>query len=162
MAEDPSSASPSQRETSNPEQSAAEDLQNIPVLLVEDNETDVFIITEVLARCGLRFHLRVARDGEGALLYLQERERDGNLPVLVLLDLNLPKIRGIEVLRRIRSGSSWSGIPVVVITSSENQSDRRAVQSLGADAYFKKPNCLHDYMELGPIIKRLLPPSRQA
>ena len=124
------------------------------VLLVEDNETDVFIIREVLERAGFRFRLHVSRDGQDALSYLQDLERIGSppRPDLVLLDLNVPKIKGMEVLERIRSVVEPAPVPVVVITSSESQSDRRAAERLGADAYFRKPHTIEEYMRLASLI----------
>ena len=156
---DPHSASPSRRETDNSAETAAKDLCSPVVLLVEDNETDVFIITEVLERAGFRFRLHVSRDGQAALSYLQDLERIGPppRPDLVLLDLNIPKINGIEVLERIRSAVPHTPVPVVVITSSESQSDRRAVERLGADAYFRKPNNIEEYMRLASLVARFLP-----
>lgn len=110
----------------------------------------------MLQRCGFHFRFRVARDGQDALRYLHNIEPDAELPKLVLLDLNIPKIKGLEVLRRIRSNSRFSGLPVVVVTSSQNESDRNAVQELGVAAYFRKPMTLQGYNELAPILERLL------
>jgi CheY-like chemotaxis protein len=128
------------------------------VLLVEDNATDVFVIKEALERSGLDLNLRIARNGQEALLYLQELERaeKPSCPALVLLDLNLPKVGGLEVLRRLRSGSPCSRTPVIVVTSSTAESDRAAVRRLGAEAYFEKPTSLAAYMELGQVVKRIL------
>jgi len=78
---------------------------------------------------------------------------------LVLLDLNIPKIDGIEVLRRLRRSSPCRQAPVIVVTSSTAEADRLAVERLGADAYFQKPNSLAAYMQLGQLIKQHLPPA---
>jgi CheY-like chemotaxis protein len=128
------------------------------VLLVEDNPTDVFVIKEALERSGLDLNLRVASNGEEALRYLQglAGSEKPSCPALVLLDLNLPKVGGIEVLRHLRGNSPCSSTPVIVVTSSTAETDRTAVRRLGAEAYFEKPTSLAAYMELGEVVKRIL------
>ena len=128
------------------------------VLLVEDNPTDVFVIKEVLESCGVKLDLRIAKDGQEALQYLQELDRDENArcPALVLLDLNVPRVAGIEVLRKLRNVPRCKRTPVVIVTSSVAGSDRIAAQELGAEAYFQKPTELTAYMELGPLVERIL------
>jgi CheY-like chemotaxis protein len=128
------------------------------VLLIEDNPTDVFVIKEAIERSGLDVNLRIASNGEEALLYLQElaRSEKPSCPALVLLDLNLPKVGGIEVLRKLRNSSLCKQTPVIVVTSSPAETDRAAVRRLGAEAYFEKPTSLVAYMELGELVKRFL------
>jgi CheY-like chemotaxis protein len=127
------------------------------VLLVEDNPTDVFVIKEVIDRCELDLELRVATDGQDAVHYFQDLARaEKPFPALVLLDLNIPKVGGIEVLKHLRSTSPCSRIPVIVVTSSTAETDRIAVERLGAEAYFQKPTSLAAYMQLGQLIKQLL------
>jgi CheY-like chemotaxis protein len=128
------------------------------VLLVEDNPTDVFVIKELVEGCGLNLRLRVAGDGQDALSYLQDAAGDESspCPALVLLDLNVPKVPGLELLRRLRGGSRCHRTPVIVVTSSTTDGDRAAAQRLGAEGYFQKPNDLAAYTELAQLIKRLL------
>lgn len=128
------------------------------VLLVEDNPTDVFVIKEAIERCELDLNLQIASDGQDALHYLQTLEKtEGSVcPALVLLDLNIPKLGGIEILRRLRNGSCCNRTPVIVVTSSTAEADRIAVQRLGAEAYFRKPTSLSAYMELTKLIKELI------
>ena len=128
------------------------------MLVVEDNPTDVFVIKEVLERCGPDLDVRLVTNGQDALQYVQELTRDGQAPcpALVLLDLNLPKVTGIEVLRALRSTSRCSRIPVIVVTSSSAETDRYAAQQLGAEGYFQKPTELTAYMELAELIKGVL------
>jgi CheY-like chemotaxis protein len=132
------------------------------VLLIEDNPTDVFVIQEVIEQCGLRLRLRVARDGQDALRYLQDlaKSEPPSCPALILLDLNLPKVSGFEVLQYLRD-SPCKRTPVIVVTSSTAPADRAAVQSLRAEAYFQKPNSLTAYMQLAPLIKRVLAPTKE-
>jgi len=128
------------------------------VLLVEDNPTDVFVMKEALEACGLGLQVRIARNGQDALLYFEELARVENAPcpVLVLLDLNLPRVDGVEVLRQIRSSLRCQRTPVIVVTSSTAEVDRAAVQRLGAEAYFEKPRKLVGYTELTQVIRRVL------
>ena len=105
-------------------------------MLVDDNPTDVFVIREVIEECGLNLRLRTASDGQDALRYLQDAA-GGNCPALILLDLNLPKIPGVEILRQLRYDSPCNKTPVIVVTSSTAESDRTAVERLGAQAYFQ-------------------------
>ena len=136
----------------------------IEILLVEDNPTDIFVITEVIEACGLGIHLEFAKDGQEALLYLQKVARIEELPcpALVLLDLNLPRVNGIEVLRQLRKNSRCNRTPVIVVSSSTAEGDRRAVQDLGVEAYFQKPRTLADYSGLGRLVKRHLGPPEEA
>ncbi len=133
------------------------------MLLVEDNPTDVFVIKEAIERSGLNLNLRIARNGQEALLYLQDLagSEKPSCPALVLLDLNLPKVGGIEVLRHLRSSSLCSRTPVIVVTSSTAETDRAAVRHLGAEAYFQKPTSLSAYMELAEVVKRILRPGEE-
>ena len=127
------------------------------ILVVEDSPTDIFVINEVIQKAGVNLSVRVAKDGQEALLYLAKlSEKAGCCPALVLLDLNLPKISGIEVLERIRGGSRCNQTPVIIVTSSSAEADRAAAQRLGAEGYFQKPNDLDAYMELAQMIRRVL------
>jgi CheY-like chemotaxis protein len=130
------------------------------VLLVEDSPTDIFVITEVVEACGLGLRLEIARNGREALTYLEELAKGRELPcpALVLLDLNLPKVNGIEFLRQLRNNSRCHGMRVIVVTSSTAEGDRKAVQSLGVEAYFQKPRSLAAYSGLGELAKRHLAP----
>jgi CheY-like chemotaxis protein len=127
------------------------------VLLVEDNPTDLYVLRLVLERCELGLDLHIARDGEHALHYLEDlAHQKSACPVLVLLDLNLPKVSGIEFLRRLRHASPCSRVPVIVVTSSGETADRAETQRLGANAFFQKPADLAAYMQLVPLVKSVL------
>ncbi len=130
----------------------------VTILLVEDNEADIFVIREVLGKCGFAFDLHSARDGEDALLYLKQIAGNGNrsCPDLLLLDLNVPKIPGIEVLRQLRGSLDCRRTPVVIVTSSDSEIDRRAVEALGVEAYFRKPSDLTAYLDLASVIKKVM------
>jgi CheY-like chemotaxis protein len=139
---------------------ASPDTATRTVLLVEDNPTDVFVMREVVEDCGQNLRLLIADNGREALRYLQDlaKTEQESFPVLVLLDLNLPKISGIDVLRQLRQDSPCKRTPVIVVTSSTAESDRAAVRRLGAEAYFQKPNDLAGYKKLARLIRSVLDP----
>jgi CheY-like chemotaxis protein len=120
------------------------DKNAIEVLLVEDNPTDAELTLRALRGKGLRNNFVVARDGQEALdfLFAQGVYADRNIgksPKLVLLDLRLPKVDGIEVLRKIKSDERTKMIPVVVLTSSRQEPDIEKCYQLGANSYIVKP-----------------------
>jgi chemotaxis family two-component system response regulator Rcp1 len=98
------------------------------------------------------------RDGETAIRVFEEADRDpaAPCPALVILDLNLPKKHGREVLRKIRQSRRCADTMVLVVTSSDLQRDRDEMKALGAQEYFCKPSKYEDFMKLGELIKRLL------
>ena len=115
-----------------------------PVLLVEDDSDDELLILRSLKTANLENEIVVARDGAEALDYLfasgAYADRDAEqLPVVVLLDLKLPKIDGLEVLRRIRADERTKLLPVIVLTSSDEDQDVIDSYRLGANSYVQKP-----------------------
>lgn len=114
------------------------------ILLVEDNVDDVELTKRAFAKSHIANEVVVAPDGQAALDYLKgtgsHAGRDPDvLPALVLLDLNLPLIDGLEVLREIRSDARTRRVPVVILTSSREERDRLAGYDLGANSYVRKP-----------------------
>jgi CheY-like chemotaxis protein len=121
------------------------------ILLVEDSENDVELTLSALSEYNLANDVDVVRNGAEALDYLHRRgnfagRASGN-PTLVLLDLKLPKIDGIEVLRRIRSSDELKMIPVVILTSSREEKDLIATYELQVNAYVVKPVAFHEFIE---------------
>ena len=114
------------------------------ILLVEDSQDDLDMTLRALRKANLANHIQVARDGAEALDYIfcegahAERKIE-NLPKLILLDLKLPKIDGLEVLRRIKGDPRTKMIPVVVLTSSKEQNDVIKSYGLGGNSYIVKP-----------------------
>jgi len=113
------------------------------VLLVEDNPTDEKLALLAFKHSGVTHDVAVARDGAEALDYLFRSgafaERGPGLPALMLLDLQLPKIEGLEVLRRLRLDARTKLLPVIVLTSSQEEEDILRSYTLGANAYVRKP-----------------------
>lgn len=116
-------------------------VQPIEILLVEDNEGDVFLTTEALKAAKIVNNLSVARDGEEAMEFLQGAGRftSAPRPDLVLLDLNLPRKDGRQVLAEIKKDPALRSIPVVILTSSQAEQDVVKVYDLHANAYIIKP-----------------------
>jgi CheY-like chemotaxis protein len=117
---------------------------NHVILLVEDDANDVLLIQRAFQKAGLRDQLKIARDGQQAIDYLSGSGAYGNrerfpLPFLVLLDLKMPGMDGFEVLHRVRSEPDLRRLLVVVLTSSNLQSDVDRAYELGANSYLVKP-----------------------
>ena len=114
-----------------------------PILLVEDNPNDLELALIALERSNLANDIVVARDGSEALDYLLRRnqfaDRDEGNPAVLLLDLKLPKIDGLQVLEKIRETESLRSIPVVMLTSSREEPDLDRAYQLGVNAYVVKP-----------------------
>ena len=120
------------------------------ILLVEDDPNDVELTLTALEEYHLVNEVVVARDGEEALDYLHrrgafERRPNGN-PAVLLLDLKLPKVDGLEVLQQVRSDDKLKMIPVVVLTSSHEERDLVATYKLGVNAYVVKPVDFHEFV----------------
>lgn len=112
----------------------------------------MYLIREALTSAGVRAELDVVHDGQAGLRLLDAGAR----PALVLLDLNLPKYNGKDVLRHIRSNLRTKDLVVLVVTSSALSQDREELLELGFDGYFQKPSDYVAFLKLGPLVKRLL------
>ncbi len=126
--------------------------QQIEILLVEDNENDAELTLHALRKENLANNIHVARDGEEALEFLfcngAHSGRSFDLPPrLILLDLKLPKIDGMEVLRRLKGDPRTKAIPVVILTSSKEERDLVNGYGLGANSYIQKPVDFEQFRE---------------
>lgn len=111
----------------------------VEILIVEDNATDLEMTLRALRRQNVTNRIVALRDGAEALDYFFDGEGNATLPKVILLDLKLPRVDGIEVLRRLKSEASTRRIPVVVLTSSTEERDRLASYDLGANSFIVKP-----------------------
>jgi CheY-like chemotaxis protein len=120
------------------------------ILLVEDSAPDVELTMAALANHNLANEVVVARDGEEAIDYLYRRgthaERPVGNPVVVLLDIKMPKLNGLEVLRLVKGDPGLAGVPIVMITSSREEPDLREAYRLGVNAYVVKPVDFDEFM----------------
>lgn len=129
--------------------------KQIDILLVEDNPADIVLFEEILADAGIEFNLHTTSDGEEALAYLY---RDGvfaeeSLPDLVILDLNIPKKHGHEVLQVIKENVDLKHIPVIVMTTSNAQEDIYKSYKLHANCYIVKPVGPDDFIRVVKAIE---------
>lgn len=111
------------------------------ILLVEDNRDDILLIERVFNKSKLseKFDLVVAQDGNQAVSYLKDLKQKEILPMILLLDLKLPRVDGFDVLQRIRKNEKTQLIPVIVFTSSKEEKDITKAYLLGANSYVRKP-----------------------
>jgi two-component system, chemotaxis family, response regulator Rcp1 len=128
------------------------------ILVVEDNKPDVFLIREALATAGVNADVYVVHDGLQATAFFDKSDSDieAQCPDLVLLDLNLPKESGEDVLRHMRNSRTCKDALVLIVTSSDSPKEREATHALGACGYFRKPSEYAEFMKLGPIVNELL------
>jgi chemotaxis family two-component system response regulator Rcp1 len=129
-------------------------IRPIEILLVEDNPGDVRLTQEALRESRILNELSVVGDGASAIDFLERRGAYASAPVpdLILLDLNLPKLSGRDVLARIKSHDEWKVIPVVVLTTSDSQKDIHTAYSLHVNCYVTKPLEFQPFME---VIKQI-------
>jgi DNA-binding response OmpR family regulator len=119
------------------------------ILLVEDDPDHEALTIRALKKAHIANNIKVARDGEEAIRILFGNEEDGStfLPQVILLDLKLPKIDGLEVLRRIRESEQHRMLPVVILTSSDEERDVVRSYTLGVNSYIRKPVNFSDFAE---------------
>jgi len=123
------------------------------ILLVEDNSDDELLTIRALQKNNITNKIDVARDGQDAVDYLFERKNnDADMPALIILDLKLPKIDGLEVLKRIRENEKTRFIPVVILTSSNEEEEILASYGLGANSFIRKPVDFLKFVEVASNI----------
>ncbi|MBK9363748.1 MAG: response regulator [Rubrivivax sp.] len=123
-----------------------------PILLVEDNPMDVDLTLRAFQRRRVTNPVLVARDGEEALAWLPRWEAGETWPAVILLDLKLPKVDGLEVLRQLKQHPTLRAIPVVVLTTSEEGADVQAAYLLGVNSYIVKPVEFEKFMDVSEKI----------
>ncbi len=121
----------------------------LDILVIEDNVDDVFLIELAIKKANINSNISVVSNGEEGISYLTKLTNEKRkLPNLILLDINLPKITGLEVLKKIKSSELIKSIPVVVFTSSDSPSDMNYCHQNGADFYIRKPNNINGFKEI--------------
>lgn len=113
----------------------------INILMIEDDSLDVRDAQRTLDKMNVLYKMQVAKNGEEALFYLKEGVNNSSFarPDIVMLDLNMPKMNGVEFLTAIRSNDQWKDLKVFVITTSDEKEDRQKVKGLGVSGYIVKP-----------------------
>jgi two-component system response regulator len=123
-----------------------------PILLVEDNPDDVLLTLRAFAKNHFRNEIVVANDGDLALQLLFPEGGGALRPALILLDINLPKIDGLEVLRRIRDHDRTRSLPVVVLTTSNEERDILESYRIGANSFVRKPVVFGEFVEAANVL----------
>lgn len=127
------------------------------LLLAEDNLPDALLVREAILAEQLEMDVHIVADGELAIEFVARAATDPDAPAphVILLDLNLPKLDGFEVLRRVRAIEKFKGIPVIIVTSSDSPGDRKEAAKLGA-SYFRKPVSYEEFIKIGGVLRRFL------
>lgn len=127
--------------------------RNPPILLIEDNPIDVDLTLRAFKKRNLTNPINVTRDGAAALAYIQKWDAGEDIPLVILLDLKLPKVDGLEVLETIKKHPKYKTIPVVVLTSSSDNNDIKKAYKLGANSYIVKPVNFDKFVEVASQIE---------
>jgi CheY-like chemotaxis protein len=129
----------------------------VSILLAEDNPADIGLIRMALEEHGVEGELIVIADGEKAIEFIQAIENEAAAcPDLAIIDLNLPKQTGREVLKRMRLSERCRSIPAVILSSSDTDQDKAGAIRAGADRYIRKPSRLEEFLRLGAIFKSII------
>ena len=123
------------------------------ILLVEDRNIDIDLTRRAFAKKNFLNPIEVARNGEEALAYIKRWEAGEPVPLCILLDLRMPKVSGLEVLRQLKSHPRFSSIPVIVLTTSTEDSDVAEAYKLGCNSYIVKPVEFDKFMEVASKIE---------
>jgi CheY-like chemotaxis protein len=130
----------------------------VHILLIEDNPGDVMLVERALQEHRIVHELHVIRDGGEAIAFLGRMGKRGGEPCpdVLLLDLNLPKVEGPEVLMEFRKHPECLHTPVIVVTSSSTQRERAQMAGLGVSRYFQKPADLDEFLKLGAVVQQVI------
>jgi hypothetical protein len=126
--------------------------QHRPILLIEDNPMDEDLTRRAFARRKVINPIEVARDGEQALGYLDRWQAGSPLPVVILLDINLPKVNGLEILRQFKAAPNVQKVPIIILTTSAEDRDIKIAYELGANSYIVKPVDFEKFLEVAAQI----------
>jgi DNA-binding response OmpR family regulator len=136
----------------------ASDVRAARILVIEDNGSDVFLLDRALHKQDLRFELMHLLSGSAAIGFIHREGayRDAPTPDLILVDLNLSKYTGEDILREIRGARHLAGVPVCVWSSSRSRRDEELLKEMGVAQFISKPSGLDQFMEIGKTLKDLL------
>jgi len=123
------------------------------ILIVEDNCVDLDLALRAFRKCQMFNPIQVARDAEEVSVLMRRWESGDLVPTVILLDLHLPRVDGLEILRRLKSHHRFRSIPVIMLTSSDDDRDIREAYHLGVNSYIQKPVDFGRYMELAAQIE---------
>jgi CheY-like chemotaxis protein len=124
-----------------------------PIMLVEDNPMDLDLTLRAFSKKRFGNNILIARDGEEALDFFPRWEAGDPVPAVILLDINMPKVSGLEVLRQLNGHERFRRIPVVMLTSSREDRDLKAAYDLGVNSYIEKPVSFSKFMEVADHIE---------
>ena len=131
-----------------------QNINPLSILIIEDNQDDVFLTELAIKECNINSEFSVVKNGEAAIELLESFiHKNKSLPDLIFLDINLPRINGLEVLKNIKSNNITKSIPAIVLTSSDLQSDMKYSYENGADLFIKKPNDINSFKDVVEFIK---------
>lgn len=133
-------------------------MKAVQILLAEDNPADVFLVRQALESKPVKFEIHVVEDGEKAMQLIELAHAKGPnfCPKAILLDLNLPRRSGQEVLRWLKQTEKCPGAKVVILSSSDAPADRADAVRLGAARYFRKPSSLAEFLKIGDLVMELI------
>ena len=128
------------------------------ILIAEDSKSDVYLIRQALQKSGIDAQIHVTDDGEKTVRFFERADADVTEPCpdLILLDINMPRYKGGDILRRLRGSGRCKDALVLVVTSSDSQRDREEMDAFGANGYFRKPSDFSEFMKLGQLVRDLL------
>lgn len=124
-----------------------------PILLVEDNPMDLDLTLRAFSKKKFSNTIQIARDGEEALAFLPRWDAGEPLPAVILLDINMPKVNGLEVLQQLKDHPLYRRIPVVMLTSSREDRDLKTAYDLGVNSYIEKPVSFTKFIEVAEHIE---------
>lgn len=129
----------------------------IRIFIAEDNPADVYLLKEAFREHGMSVDLNVWHDGEEAFHFLDQLDRNEDMPCpeIALIDLNLPKINGESLIKRLRESPKCEKSRILVLTSSDSPDERNRAMACGANAYLQKPSVLDEFMKIGGMVRDL-------